>query len=117
MEGRFTQSILEEMLRSKMTIGTKIKLLAVSLVTFSLLLGGLSLISLSRVRSSVQVLAKDAMPGLESVDDIAADVLRIRGNAWKHIASNTAADMAAVEQSNAEIQRDIEQTCVTTRLP
>ena len=50
----------ERSMESRMTIGSKITLLAASLMAMSLILGVLSLVSLSRVGSGVRTLAKDA---------------------------------------------------------
>ena len=96
-------------MKSQMTIGTKITLLAVSLMALALMVGALSLTSLSRVTTSVQLLAEDVVPGLEYGGDIAADVFRIRGNAWKQIASTDAAEKVATEQLSRDIKKDVDQ--------
>ena len=69
-------------------------------VALSLILGALSFTSLPRVARGIQALATHAMPGVKYGGDIAAGSSGFRGNAWKHIASNSATDMAATEQLN-----------------
>jgi len=49
-------------MKSQMTIGTKITLLAVSLVALSLILGAISLTSLSRVGNGVRMVARMPCP-------------------------------------------------------
>ncbi len=93
----------------QMTIGKKITLLATSLMALALILGALSLTSLSRVGSGITSLTTDAMPGLEYSGDIAVGVFRLRGNFWKHMASSDPAQMAAIEKRMGELKQELQQ--------
>ncbi len=82
---------------SQLTVGKKIGAIVVLLGLCSTILGGVALFGLSQVSSKVVYLSQNTVPAEESIGLISAKLYRFRGDAWKHLASQTKAQKKGVE--------------------
>ena len=96
---------------STMTLGRKIGMLAATLSALCLMLGGVTLLGLSRINRTVSRLTVEAVPGLECVGNIGAAVYRFRGDAWKHIASLSPDDTAEIEREMTSLKDEADKYC------
>jgi len=83
-----------------MTVGKKIALACAVLVAFTTMLGGVSVLNLSRVSHGVQLLVTDSLPGTYLSGKALALAKDLRGKMLTHIASETEAEMTALELSS-----------------
>jgi len=95
--------------KSKLTIGRKIVLLATILLGLSAIVGVVSLLSLRSIDVNLVALTDDSIPGLDQIGMIMADVYRFRGDAWKHLASTDAQKMAGIEREMSDLKVELEQ--------
>ncbi len=87
---------------SQMTVGKKLTLIGVLLIGMTIVLGTVTLLGLRDYDKSVNSLAKDALAGVTAGSKLEASFLELRGDAWRHVASNDPKDEQHMEQ---EIQR------------
>jgi methyl-accepting chemotaxis protein/methyl-accepting chemotaxis protein-1 (serine sensor receptor) len=89
-----------------MTIGRKFALTAAFLSLMTIVLGAASLAGLSSADRSLSAVADESLAGVSACSRVQADLLELRGNMWRHVASTDAADKARLDQ---EVQRLKEQ--------
>ncbi|MGC4056257.1 MAG: methyl-accepting chemotaxis protein [Paludibaculum sp.] len=90
-----------------MTIGKRIGWTCTALVGVSIVLASVSLFGLSRAEASLNSLHGDTVPGMYYSQAMQAALFEFRGNCWKHIASSSKELMAAEEQKNEVLKRDM----------
>src|ERR1700689_3782191 len=97
-------------MESQMTIGKKLTLIGALLIGLTVVLGIVTLIGLRGYDKVVDSLANDALAGVSACSKLEAEILVMRGDIWRHIASTSAADMALMDQDIAAQKSDIEPT-------
>jgi len=104
-----------------MTIGNKISLTCTSLVVLTLALGGISVYSISNIDTNLQSIVNESLPGVQRIGLVDSYARDLRGNVWRHIASD-AAGMAEMEKANDDLKKQFldtaaqyEQTIVRDR--
>jgi methyl-accepting chemotaxis protein/methyl-accepting chemotaxis protein-1 (serine sensor receptor) len=85
-----------------MTIGRKLALTGVFLTIMTIVLGVTALAGLSSMDKSLTSVTDDSLAGVSACTRVEADLLEMRGDIWRNIASTDAADRTHQEQ---EIQR------------
>jgi methyl-accepting chemotaxis protein len=93
---------------SQMTVGRKLTLVGALLIGLTIVLGIVTLVGLKSYDKVVDSLANDALAGVSACSKLEAQVLIMRGDMWRHVASTTASDMAEMEQDIAAQKSDIE---------
>ena len=89
-------------MNSQMTVGKKLTLVGAFLIGLTVTLGVTTLVGLGSFQKIVRSLAEDSLAGVSQSSKIEADLLELRGDAWRHVASSDSKDMAAMDR---EIQR------------
>ena len=92
---------------SNWTVGKKLGFTSAAALLLTGILAGVAITSLHQVGAQVKTLTGDTLPGVMYMGSVQSDVAELRGNFWKHIATNN-------KQTMAEIERSIEG--VKTRL-
>ena len=92
-----------------MTVGRQVGLLAGSLLTFLLTMGGVSYITLGAIDRDLTRVTADAMPGVEHVGAAAAKAYLYRGQSWQHLATSDGASMDRIEAEMARSRKDAEE--------
>ncbi len=87
---------------SQMTVGKKLTLIGALLIGLTIVLGVVTLIGLRGYDKVVHSLADDALVGVSACSKVEAEFLEMRGDMWRHAASNDSKDMDHMAQ---EIQR------------
>jgi methyl-accepting chemotaxis protein len=96
-------------MKSRMTIGKKVGMLSGALIACCMVVGVAALVSFAGVDRTVIKLTTDAVPGMGSMGVLGNAIYRFRGDAWKHIASTHAAQMAQTESEMGELKGRIEK--------
>lgn len=84
-----------------MTVSRKISILAIALVGFTVVLGVVTLFASSHIRTAVQALAVDSLPGLRESANMRAAALELRGWCEMHL---SAADAGEMQQRESQIR-------------
>jgi methyl-accepting chemotaxis protein/methyl-accepting chemotaxis protein-1 (serine sensor receptor) len=87
---------------SQMTVGKKLTLIGALLIGLTIVLGIVTLVGLKSYDKSVHSLADDALAGVSACSKMESDFLEMRGDTWRHVASDDSSDM---EHMNQEVQR------------
>ncbi len=87
---------------SQMTVGKKLTLIGALLIGLTIVLGVVSLLGLKSYDKSMHSLVDDSLAGVSACSKMESDFLEMRGDMWRHVASNNSSDM---EHMNQEIQR------------
>jgi methyl-accepting chemotaxis protein len=90
------------LLQSKMTIGRKFGSTGAFLIAMIVAVGVVSVVGLSSMDRYLTSVADDSLAGVATCSQLQADVLELRGDTWRHIASTDPADMTRLD---GEIQR------------
>src|SRR5277367_1321770 len=85
-----------------MTIGKKLTLTGVSMVGLTMVSGIVALIGFSGYDKIVHSLTDDALAGVSACGKVEAAILEMRGDMWKHVASDDDKDK---EHQDREIER------------
>jgi methyl-accepting chemotaxis protein/methyl-accepting chemotaxis protein-1 (serine sensor receptor) len=85
-----------------MTVGKKITLIGAFLLCLTLILGVSSLIGLTSLVKTAHSLSDDSLSGVSSCSKVESDLMEMRGDMWRRIASYDAKDAAVMDK---EIQR------------
>jgi methyl-accepting chemotaxis protein len=89
-------------MNSSMTIGKKITLLGAFLLSLTLILGVSSLMGLSSLVKTAHSLSDDSLAGVSACSRVESNLLQMRGDMWRHVASTDPKDTEKMEQ---EIQK------------
>jgi cell division septum initiation protein DivIVA len=89
-------------MKTQMTIGKKFALTGAFLIGMTLLQGVATLTGLVRINRALSSVADDALVGVSACSKVEGDLLEIRGDSWRHVASTDPSDKAYIEQ---EVQR------------
>ena len=85
-----------------MTVGKKLTLIGALLIGLTIVLGVVTLVGLRSYDKVVTSLADDALAGVAACSKVEVQFLELRGDTWRHLASDDPKDMEHQEQ---EIQR------------
>ena len=94
-------------MNSRMTVGKKLTLIGAFLIGLTLTLGITTLIGLTSFQAIVRSLAEDSLAGISTASKVEGDLLELRGNAWRHVASTDANDRGAMDRSIQELKEQI----------
>jgi methyl-accepting chemotaxis protein len=100
---------------SQMTIGKKLTLIGALLIGFTIALGVVTLVGLNSFQKVTTLLADDALAGVSACSKLEGDILMMRGDMWRHVASTTPEDMTRMEQDIAQQKSDIGPTMKAIR--
>jgi methyl-accepting chemotaxis protein len=92
---------------SRMTMGQQIAFTCATLMLLSAALAGVALYNINTADSSIQLFVTDAMPGVYYAEELQSAIWELRGNHWRHIATNDPTVMATVEKSNDAVKKTI----------
>jgi methyl-accepting chemotaxis protein len=95
---------------AQMTIGKKLTLIGALLIGLTVTLGVVTLVGLRSLQNIATSLADDALAGVSACSKMEADILAIRGDMWRHVASASPEDMSLMEQDIARQKSDIVPT-------
>ena len=101
-----------KLMKSQMTIGKKIALLAATLVALTVLHGAVSLMSLRNMTVVVKSLASDAIPGLDSIATMTIKMMDYRIDCYQQIGSSTPQQMAEIERRQHAIRDSLAKEMV-----
>jgi methyl-accepting chemotaxis protein len=87
---------------SQMTVGKKLTLIGALLMGLTIVLGVVTLVGLRSYAKVVDSLANDALAGVSACSKVEAEFLELRGDMWRHVASDDPKDM---QHMNGEISR------------
>ncbi len=87
---------------SQMTVGKKLALIGALLIGLTIVLGTVTLVGLSGYDKVVNSLANEAMAGVSACGKLELAFLELRGDTWRHVASDDPKDK---EHMGQEIQR------------
>jgi len=93
-------------MNSRMTVGKKLALIGSFLIVLTITLGVSTLVGLTGFNKIVKSLSDDSLAGVSQCSKVEADLLELRGDAWKHIASS---DAKMIAEMDREMQRLKEQ--------
>lgn len=96
-------------MKLEMTVARKFALTTGSLIAGILLLGGIAHHQLASVNRVTQTIIEDPLPGMARIADVEGQVLELRGNVWRHIASPDATEKADLDRADAELMRKTKQ--------
>jgi methyl-accepting chemotaxis protein/methyl-accepting chemotaxis protein-1 (serine sensor receptor) len=85
-----------------MTVGKKLTLIGTMLIGLTIALGVVTLVGLNSYQKIVASLENDALAGVSACAKMESAFLELRGDAWRHVAAESPADMDHMDQ---EIQR------------
>ncbi|MCX6597563.1 MAG: methyl-accepting chemotaxis protein [Acidobacteria bacterium] len=95
-------------MRSQLSVGTKLTLVAGGLATVTLTVGLVALHSLASLNSKTQEIVLDPLPGMARISKVEAALHEWRGNAWRQLATTDQADIAAMERQMAQLKSEAE---------
>ena len=81
----------------KLTVGRKIALLCTGLLALTALMGGVAVMTASRVASGLDTIATNSLPGLYEAAGARAKCREIQVLSLRHIMSSDAAEMADLD--------------------
>jgi methyl-accepting chemotaxis protein/methyl-accepting chemotaxis protein-1 (serine sensor receptor) len=87
----------------QMTVGKKLTLIGALLIGLTIILGIVTLVGL-RSYGKVNSLTDEALAGISACSKVEADLLELRGDMWRHVASSVPADKAAMDQEIARLK-------------
>ena len=93
-------------MNSRMTVGKKLTLIGAFLIVLTITLGVSTLVGLAGFNKIVKSLAEDSLAGVSECSKVESDLLELRGDAWKHIASS---DPKTIVEMDQQIQKLKEQ--------
>jgi methyl-accepting chemotaxis protein len=93
----------------KMTIGRKFALTGALLMVLTVVLATVSLAGLANLQNALTSLSDDSMAGLSAMSKVESELLEMRGDFQKHIASESVADKEAVEREVDRLRQGIGQ--------
>ncbi len=100
---------------SQMTVGKKLTLIGALLIGLTIVLGVVTLLGLKSYERIAHSLTDDALAGVSACGKLEAAFFEVRGDMWRHVASNDPADKAKmgdeIQRLKAEIaaaQKDIQ---------
>lgn len=94
-------------MKTTMTIGKRVALLAGVLMTLAMLMGGLTTFQLLSVDAGIRSVTSDAMPGLAFIADVDNNTRWHQALSWQHIASPAEKDRNQLDRSLAEVKTKI----------
>src|SRR5579871_4928566 len=86
------------------TVGKKLGFSSAAALLLTGILAVIAITSLHQVGAQVKTLSGDTLPGVMYMGDVQSDVSDLRGNFWKHIATNNKQTMAEIERSTEEVK-------------
>lgn len=90
-----------------MTVGKKLTLIGALLIGFTIVLGVVTIIGLKTYDKVVNSLANDALAGVSACSKLEASILELRGDTWRHVASNELTDKQHMGQEIQRLQSEI----------
>ena len=87
-----------ELMDSHMTVGKKLTLIGALLIGLTIALGSVVLAGLSNYEKVVHSLADEALAGVSVCSKVEANFLEIRGDMWRHVASDEPQDKERMDQ-------------------
>ena len=93
---------------SKMTVGKKLALIGTFLIGLTLIMGVATLLGLKSLQRIVHSLAYDSLAGVSASSKVEADLLELRGNAWRHVASTDDAGVKDMDERIQVLRRNID---------
>src|SRR5271168_3237476 len=94
-------------MESHMTIGKKLTLVGALLIGLTIVLGIVTLIGLRGYDQIVTSLANDSLAGVSACARVEAEYLEMRGDMWRHVASDDPRDMEHMEQEIQRLKADV----------
>jgi methyl-accepting chemotaxis protein len=94
-------------MHSQMTIGKKLTLIGAFLIGLTAILGIVTLSGLMSYDRIVRSLTDDSLAGVSACSKVESDLLEIRGDMWRHIASVDRSDIARQDQEIARLKGDL----------
>jgi len=88
----------------QMTMGKKLAMVTGGLIAVVLLMGVVAVQSLGSLNQTTVKIITDPLPGLTKITSVRAAVLEMRGDAWRHISSSDAAEMADLDQQITQLK-------------
>src|SRR5450755_3793391 len=88
-------------MNSTMTVGKKLTLIGVFLIGLTAVMGISTVLGLKSLNRTVAQLSGDSLDGISESSKVEADLLELRGDAWRHIA----ADKEGVAAMDVSIQQ------------
>jgi len=92
---------------SQMTVGKKLTLIGALLIGLTIVLGIVTLIGLKSYDKVVDSLANDALAGVSACSKVEAEFLEMRGDMWRHVASDDPKDMQHMTEEIARLKAEI----------
>ncbi len=100
---------------SQMTVGKKLTLIGALLIGLTIVLGIVTLIGLSGYDKVVHSLADEALAGVSASGKLEAAILEMRGDMWRHAASDDPKDMDHMAQEIQRLQAEVSSTMKETQ--
>src|SRR5579864_9273660 len=97
----------ELQMNSRMTVGKKLALIGSFLIVLTITLGVSTLVGLTGFNKIVKSLSDDSLAGVSQCSKVEADLLELRGDAWKHMASSDAKTIADMDRSIQQLKEQI----------
>ena len=94
-------------MNSGMTVGKKLALIGAFLLALTLTLGVCTLISFAGLEKIVHSLADDSLAGVSACSKVEADLLEMRGDMWRHVASTDSKGMAEMDREIQRLKEDV----------
>jgi methyl-accepting chemotaxis protein/methyl-accepting chemotaxis protein-1 (serine sensor receptor) len=98
---------------SNMTVGKKFSLACVALVLLTIVLGAFSIHSIGGIQTNLQVIVVDSLPGVYEMSMLDSSAFEMRGNFWKHIATEDKGDKAAIERATEQVKQKFQEYATT----
>lgn len=93
-----------------MTIGRKLTLTCAALLAFTFTLAAVALSSISKLAGDIRTLTTDALPGVRDASALKFELATYRGDTWRHIASNTPAEMDRMDADLVAVKQQFHQS-------
>jgi methyl-accepting chemotaxis protein/methyl-accepting chemotaxis protein-1 (serine sensor receptor) len=93
----------------RMTVGKKFSLACTALVLLTVLLGAYSIYSVGAIETNLQAIVTDTLPGVYEMGALDSAVFELRGDFWKHIASDNSAAKIGIEQATEQAKQMIQE--------
>jgi methyl-accepting chemotaxis protein len=90
-----------------MTVGKKLTLIGALLIGLTIVLGVVTLVGLNGYQKIVTSLSDDALAGVSACSKVESDFLELRGDAWRHVASDDPKDKDHLDQEITRLKAEV----------
>src|SRR6185437_6096831 len=94
---------------STMTIGKRFIITSGILILLSTILAVVSIVGFNSVSTNAGTLETNAIPGIVNASELRADINDLRGNDLSNNSSSNPAEIAKLEQNEADIKKRIDE--------